>query len=112
MTDAFAVGWDLGGAHLKAAEATSDGRIAGAWQVPCTLWRGLDHLTAAIEEIKPRLGKSGRHGLTMTGELVDLFESRQDGVQQLAAVMARTFPDVDLRIYAGPQGFCSVADAP
>ena len=111
MTETLAIGWDLGGAHLKAAAATAEGQIAAAWQVPCTLWRGLEHLTYAIDEIRPRLGSLGRHGLTMTGELVDLFENRQAGVEQLAAVMAQALPDADLRIYAGAEGFCPIADA-
>jgi probable H4MPT-linked C1 transfer pathway protein len=111
MTETLAVGWDLGGAHLKAAAATANGPIVAAWQVPCTLWRGLEHLTHAIDEIRPHLGASCRHGLTMTGELVDLFETRQAGVEQLAAVMARSLPDADLRIYAGAEGFCPIADA-
>jgi probable H4MPT-linked C1 transfer pathway protein len=111
MSETLAIGWDLGGAHLKAAEATADGRIAAAWQVPCTLWRGLEHLTRAIGEIHPQLGTRKRHALTMTGELVDLFEDRQAGVEQLAAAMARAFPDADLRVYAGADGFCPVADA-
>ena len=111
MTETPAIGWDVGGAHLKAAEATADGRIAAAWQVPCALWRGLDHLVHAIDEIRPQLGHSGRHGLTMTGELVDLFENRQAGVEQLAAAMGRAFPEADLRVYAGAEGFRPIAEA-
>src|SRR5262245_37550365 len=111
MTETLALGWDLGGAHLKAVAATAEGQIAAAWQVPCTLWRGLEHLTYAIDQMRPRLGSLGRHGLTMTGELVDLFENRQAGVEQLAAVMAQALPDADLRIYAGAEGFCPIADA-
>lgn len=110
MAEQLAVGWDLGGAHLKAVLADGDGRIAGAWQVPCTLWRGLEHLTAAIDQMRPQLERESRHGLTMTGELVDLFDSRADGVGQLASTAAQCFAGRDLRIYAGPDGFRPVAD--
>lgn len=111
MAEQLAVGWDLGGAHLKAVLADRDGRIAGAWQVPCTLWRGLEHLTAAIEQLRPHVRQESRHGVTMTGELVDLFESRAEGVGRLAAVAQESFAGRDLRIYAGPDGFRSSADA-
>ena len=111
MTEHLAIGWDLGGAHLKAVRATADGRIAAAHQVPCTLWRGLQHLTAAIEQMRPQLLGSNCHGLTMTGELVDLFDNREAGVVQLAAAMAQALSGADLRVYAGPHGFCPIADA-
>lgn len=111
MAEQLAVGWDLGGAHLKAVVADAGGRISGAWQVPCTLWRGMVHLTAAIGEVRPHLLGMTRHGLTMTGELVDLFESRADGVGQLADAAARSFQGVDLRIYAGRDAFRATSDA-
>jgi (4-(4-[2-(gamma-L-glutamylamino)ethyl]phenoxymethyl)furan-2-yl)methanamine synthase len=110
VTETLAIGWDLGGAHLKAAEATADGRIVAVWQVPCTLWRGLEHLTHAIDDIRPHLRHQGRHGLTMTGELVDLFDNRQTGVERLTTVMARSFPDVEIKVYAGAEGFRPIAE--
>jgi (4-(4-[2-(gamma-L-glutamylamino)ethyl]phenoxymethyl)furan-2-yl)methanamine synthase len=61
--------------------------------------------------MRPHLEREARHGLTMTGELVDLFESRADGVGQLASTAAQCFTDRDLRIYAGPEGFRPAADA-
>lgn len=111
MSEHLAIGWDLGGAHLKAVQATAEGRVAAAWQVPCTLWRGVEHLTAAIEQIRPYIAGPSRHGLTMTGELVDLFDSREAGVTQLSATMMQAFSEVDLRVYAGSDGFCTIADA-
>lgn len=111
MVEPSAVGWDLGGAHLKAVAADAGGRVAGAWQVPCTLWRGMENLTAAIDQIRPQLQGMTRHGLTMTGELVDLFENRADGVGRLAAAAAHSFNSADLRIYAGRDGFHAPSDA-
>jgi (4-(4-[2-(gamma-L-glutamylamino)ethyl]phenoxymethyl)furan-2-yl)methanamine synthase len=111
MTETSAIGWDLGGAHLKAVVADAGGRIAGAWQVPCTLWRGMEHLTAAIEQIRPQIQGMTRHGLTMTGELVDLFESRADGVGRLTTAAASSINGADLRIYGGRDGFHVPSDA-
>jgi probable H4MPT-linked C1 transfer pathway protein len=111
MAETAAIGWDLGGAHLKAVVADAGGRIAGAWQVPCTLWRGMENLTAAIDQIRPQCQGLMRHGLTMTGELVDLFESRADGVGRLATAAASSLDSADLRIYGGRDGFHAPSEA-
>ena len=41
----------------------------------------------------------------MTGELVDLFADRAEGVGRLSQTMAEHFADDELRVYAGRQGF-------
>ena len=48
MPDAITTGWDLGGAHLKVAQIDGAGRLRTAQQLPCTLWRGLEHLTEML----------------------------------------------------------------
>lgn len=76
------VGWDLGGAHLKAA-LVSEGRSRATWQVACPLWQGLRSLDHAIDKVKANLPIDCVHGVTMTGEMVDLFDDRSIGVQTL-----------------------------
>jgi probable H4MPT-linked C1 transfer pathway protein len=71
----------------------------------------MEHLTAAIEQIRPQLQGTTRHGLTMTGELVDLFENRADGVGRLATAAASSINSTDLRIYGGRAGFHAPSDA-
>lgn len=78
----FYVGWDLGGAHLKAALVQA-GRVKAVWQIACPLWRGLDHLDQAITSVLKGLPDHCIHGLTMTGEMVDLFDNRSVGVRIL-----------------------------
>jgi (4-(4-[2-(gamma-L-glutamylamino)ethyl]phenoxymethyl)furan-2-yl)methanamine synthase len=107
----LATGWDLGGAHLKAVQSDSEGGLQAALQVPCTLWRGLDHLARAIAEARQKLAPTQRHGITMTGELADLFLTRAEGVDRLTAAMRAAFPDADLRIYAGEAGFIAPSEA-
>ena len=89
------IGWDIGGAHLKAACIERDGRVTGVWLVACPLWRGLDQLNLAIDQIEANIqqarGRQFRHAITMTGEMVDLFEARQAGVLALAALLAQRF---------------------
>lgn len=105
MGEGPSTGWDLGGAHLKVAQVGPDGRLIAAAQVPCTLWRGMDHLARAVDEARRSLVPSRRHGVTMTGELVDLFDGRADGVRRLIAAIVEALPDAELRVYAGEAGF-------
>ena len=44
-------GWDIGGAHLKAAWVDEQGGLAGTGQLATPLWEGLE----ALEEAVPRL---------------------------------------------------------
>jgi probable H4MPT-linked C1 transfer pathway protein len=45
----------------------------------------------------------------MTGELVDLFEHREDGVRRIAALLAERLPGPSF--FAGDAGWCSAAQA-
>ena len=90
MPERAVVGWDIGGAHVKAA-LLRHGRVADAAQWPCPLWQGLDRLDAALDAAHLRWPDLLRHAhaVTMTGEMVDLFAHREDGVTRLAALLAR-----------------------
>jgi probable H4MPT-linked C1 transfer pathway protein len=82
------IGWDVGGAHLKAALLDGDRKLLKVLQVPCPLWRGLIELEAAIETILNAFTNMPvLHAITMTGELVDLFANRKVGVQAISHVM-------------------------
>lgn len=100
------IGWDLGGAHLKAVQLDTEGAVRTVVQVACPLWQGLDRLQAAIDAALERLESRGRcHAVTMTGELADVFDDRAQGVETLVSLMRSRFPDETLRIYAGAAGF-------
>lgn len=107
-----ATGWDLGGAHLKVAQSDASGRLLAALQLPCALWRGLDQLQQALGEAQTQLVPTRRHGITMTGELVDLFLNRAEGVDRLTRAMRAAFPEADLRVYAGEAGFVEPEEVP
>jgi (4-(4-[2-(gamma-L-glutamylamino)ethyl]phenoxymethyl)furan-2-yl)methanamine synthase len=98
------IGWDVGGAHLKAARV-DEGRLVAALQVPSPLWRGLEQLEAALAAVTARLGTADRHAATMTGELADIFTDRADGVARLAAILARHVAPAELSLYAGRAGW-------
>ncbi len=102
------IGWDIGGAHLKAAILEPNSIFSDIRQVPCQLWKGLDHLELAVEQILSNTSTSNtQHAITMTGELVDLFESREQGVQQIIQAMQKILAGQDILIYAGTYGFLS-----
>lgn len=98
------IGWDVGGAHLKAARA-EDGHIVAAVQIASPLWLGLSRLDEAFHAAKAQLGEPDAHAVTMTGELSVAFPSRAEGVAQLAKLVAATLAPVPLRFYAGRAGF-------
>jgi probable H4MPT-linked C1 transfer pathway protein len=104
------IGWDIGGAHLKAARV-ENGRITQAVQVPCPLWLGLDKLDTAFAEALRKVGEAKRHAITMTGELADAFPSRAAGVEGLAEIASKRLAGGRIAIYAGRAGFLQRRDA-
>lgn len=110
---AFAIGWDIGGAHVKAC-LLRDGRVLDVAQWPCPLWQGLPHLDAALAQAAERWAAAWPVAdpvVTMTGEMVDLFPDREAGVRALVARLADALPRPPL-FYAGDSGFCTAGDAP
>jgi len=81
------IGWDIGGAHLKAVVLDTNGAQLNCIQLPCALWRGLHTLEVAMEAVFSLTGLRSdqiSHAVTMTGELVDLFPNRHAGVLEIA----------------------------
>jgi len=104
------VGWDIGGAHLKAARV-ENGRITAAIQVAAPLRLGLERLAHAFAEAKALIGQADCQAVTMTGELADTFSSRAEGVARLTAAAMRELAQSRVMIYAGRAGFVAPADA-
>jgi (4-(4-[2-(gamma-L-glutamylamino)ethyl]phenoxymethyl)furan-2-yl)methanamine synthase len=104
------VGWDIGGAHLKAARVKG-GRVEAVVQAPTPLWLGLDSLEAAFAAIGAELGLADRHAITMTGELCDAFPSRREGVAGLATIAAKRLAPAVPSLYAGRAGFVDLGEA-
>jgi probable H4MPT-linked C1 transfer pathway protein len=103
---AVVIGWDIGGAHLKAARA-ENGRIVATVQVASPLRLGLERLTQSFDEAKAQMGMADRHAITMTGELADTFASRTEGVVSLTEVALRALSPLPVALYAGRAGFVS-----
>jgi (4-(4-[2-(gamma-L-glutamylamino)ethyl]phenoxymethyl)furan-2-yl)methanamine synthase len=102
------IGWDIGGVHLKAVRA-ENGRIVKAAQYAAPLRGGTGRLSEAFAQARDEMGDADRNVITMTGELADTFQSRADGVEQLAMLAARALGSAS--IYAGPRGYVRPEDA-
>lgn len=98
------IGWDIGGAHLKAARV-ENGMITQAVQIACPLWLGLGELDRAFFEAQAEIGSAPLNAITMTGELCDAFATREEGVAGLAAIMERLLAPNRVLFYAGRSGF-------
>jgi len=105
------VGWDIGGAHLKAC-LLEDGEVVAVAQQASPLWLGLEHFhraaNAILESLQP--GAECVHAVTMTGELADVFASREDGVAALAAALGEHVGSQRMCLFAGHQGFMAATD--
>lgn len=92
------VGWDIGGANIKAAYLElEDGRLRRL-QVdsqPFEIWRDKDRLPQALrstlQSVAPHQPVSA-HAVTMTAELSDVFATKRAGVQFVFESMQTAFP--------------------
>lgn len=116
------IGWDIGGAHVKACRMQR-GEVIDVAQWACPLWQGLDHLERVLRTASARWPglTAAQHAVTMTGEMVDLFANREDGVRRIAAELERWLEqtgtadssagaDSALHYFAGDAGWCGGAE--
>ncbi len=78
-------GWDIGGAHVKLAYVENNRLCVQQWD--CPLWKGLDELVTILQiALKNMPNHVSNHHVTMTGELVDIFTSRDHGVKEIMRI--------------------------
>lgn len=102
------IGWDIGGAHVKAAWLDGTGRVQKVLQTACPLWKGIQTLEQAVETLLPDLPENGLHAVTMTGELVDCFDSREHGVSAILQTLRQKLAPASIKVFAGRNGFIEV----
>ena len=84
------IGWDIGGAHVKAVQVDERGRALKVWHRMVPLWKGLDCFVETVKGIREEAGGHGlRHAVTMTGELADIFSTRAEGVRRIGECLTR-----------------------
>lgn len=98
------IGWDIGGAHLKVAQLLSDGSIGIVMQIACPLWQGMDKLESAYRSVgSTEADANCMHVVTMSGELADSFDDREQGVRSILSAMRRLLGQ-PFQVYAGDEG--------
>ena len=106
------MGWDIGGAHLKAVLLDANGNVLHTQQLPCPLWRGLHELDSAIHNMLKAFrmeAYAALHVVTMTGELVDLFANRHEGVMAISSLSTKLLGKETL-FYAAKHDFVHFKD--
>lgn len=113
MAERIVIGWDIGGAHAKAC-LLQGGQVLDVAQWPCPLWLGMDRLDAVLHSARQRWNSLGtaQHAVTMTGEMVDLFADREDGVRKIAGQLSHALGPGSVHFFAGDAGWCRHADVP
>ena len=112
MPERRVIGWDVGGAHVKACVLQQGGEVVDVGQWACPLWLGMDQLAPVLRAARARWPgmHAARHAVTMTGEMVDLFADREDGVRRIAAELMQSLGG-SVHFYAGDAGWCDDIDA-
>ena len=99
------MGWDIGGAHLKAATLDDARTLHSLQLLPCPLWQGLEHLTRALTQALAAQAAAPRaHAITMTGELCDLFCDRATGVAAIVHTVSAAVAPLTPQVYACDRG--------
>ena len=94
------VGLDIGGANLKAA--TPEGEAAS---VEFPLWKHPTELVSRLRQLVQTLPKADRIAVTMSGEMCDCFETREEGVEFIVASVAEAFPATERWFWLNARGF-------
>jgi probable H4MPT-linked C1 transfer pathway protein len=105
------LGWDVGGANIKAARIEDGRSEARVVERPFALWREPQRLPAMLAETAEALGRADVMAVTMTAELADCFATKREGVACVLDAFGMAFPKVDARIYGVDGRFRSRAAA-
>ncbi|PPR37367.1 MAG: hypothetical protein CFH26_00776 [Alphaproteobacteria bacterium MarineAlpha6_Bin4] len=83
------IGWDIGGAHVKAIIIDFKKKKLKSSQIYCPIWKNLNNLKKAIKLTKKKLGKCDYHSVTMTAELSDAFINRKRGSKYIIKLTSK-----------------------
>jgi hypothetical protein len=91
------IGWDIGGANIKAASICDSG--CQVLDRPFPLWGRPERLATALAQMCAELGSADAMALTMTAELADCFETKREGVRFVLAAAVEAFPDIRIHVF-------------
>jgi probable H4MPT-linked C1 transfer pathway protein len=95
----YVIGWDIGGANVKAARLVFEERKAVSGRAVrryFEIWKQSDRLPALLREIHAELGPADAMALTMTAEIADVFSDKPDGVARILAATREAAPRTPL----------------
>ena len=104
------IGWDVGGANIKAARLDDPSARPIVLERAFALWREPARLAEVVAGIARELGPAPMNAVTMTAELADCFRSKAEGVRHVLDALEQALGASGLRIY-GTDGRFRSADA-
>ena len=106
------IGWDVGGANVKAARVEADprGRRVRTLSRPFEIWRDKAALPEVLEAMAAELGPAAGTAVTMTAELSDAFRTKREGVGFVLDAVSRVAAG-DIAVFTTDAGFLDVAAA-
>lgn len=105
------LGWDIGGANLKAAWLGEDHHSSRAVSRSFPLWKQPDKLTDALAELAAQFPPAGVWAVTMTGELCDCFATKGEGVAAILEAVERTAGPIPIRVWSTAGRFLTPTEA-
>ena len=93
------LGFDVGGANVKAARIDDAGAPAQVVERTLPLWREPQRLPAVLAEAADVLGAAPIIAVTMTAELADCFATKREGVASVLDAFDAAFPDREPWVY-------------
>ena len=94
------IGWDIGGAHIKAAKIDFKKKTSKTKQIYSPIWKNINNLKKSIKLIKKKLGKTNYHAITMTAELSDIFPDRKNGVNHIVNLSSKILGEKNIFFYS------------
>ena len=100
------IGIDIGGANLKVASTRE-------WtsRISFPLWKMPHKLPAAIADLISSAPEFDAVAVTMTGEMVDCFSTREEGVCNILDALTTVMPSALMRVYSVDGSWLSVPTA-
>lgn len=85
------IGWDIGGAHTKYTINSKALVKPDSIIIPLQLWKSLEPLKKLINDIYDKYSHRYTiiNGLTMSGEMCDSFNNREEGVKKILSLFNR-----------------------
>ena len=111
------VGWDIGGANVKAAWLVIDGGIVASTAVasrPFEIWRDKERLPDILLSVFAEVSRGLQPqamAVTMTAELADVFETKREGVLFVLESLAACFPNCPMYALSLSGEFVPLAEA-